>query len=187
MHNNRIYRGFLGNELLDPLRMYLNKIGNVQLLSSRSVFRTQNCLFHVSCRRSTNSTDHYLTLEIDKNATRQQIKQSYYKLSKQYHPDVNKDSDSEEKFKSLQAAYHILGDAERKKDYDRSLRPGNYKPGAYAGGGGGGGSGNPFQGKKLISLMVKVTLVFLVIIIDVVTRYTAKRNKNNKFKLDPKI
>ena len=187
MHNNRINRGILGNERLDLLRMYLIKIGNVQILSSRSVFRKQNCLFHVSFRRSTNSSDHYLTLGIDKNATRQQIKQSYYKLSKQYHPDVNKDSGSEEKFKSLQAAYHILGDADRKKDYDRSLRPGNYKPGAYTGGGGSSGSGNPFQGKKLISLTVKITLVFLVIMIDIVTRYTAKRNKNNKFKLDPKI
>ncbi len=39
-------------------------------------------------------------------------------MSKKYHPDVNKDTNSEEKFKEIQAAYHVLGDEKRKLEYD---------------------------------------------------------------------
>lgn len=64
---------------------------------------------------------HYATLDVQKNATSKEIKQAYYKLSKQYHPDVNKESHAEEKFKKIQEAYHVLGDVNKKYDYDLSL------------------------------------------------------------------
>ncbi len=130
-------------------------------LRDRLVFQH---FFHTSNLRLAASNDHYLTLAIDKNATKQQIKQSYYKLSKQYHPDVNKEAGSMEKFKEIQASYHILSDEQRKKEYDRSMRPMAYEsrpPGSY-----GSGGGSPFQGKKLRKLCIKVLLVLVAIIYD---------------------
>jgi curved DNA-binding protein CbpA len=62
--------------------------------------------------------NHYQTLNVKTNASLKEIKDSYYKMSKKYHPDVNKDTNSEEKFKEIQAAYHVLGDEKRKLEYD---------------------------------------------------------------------
>lgn len=66
--------------------------------------------------------NHYQTLNVNSNATSKDIKESYYKLSKKYHPDVNKETNSEEKFKEIQAAYHVLGDEERKLEYDNKSK-----------------------------------------------------------------
>lgn len=92
------------------------------------------------------STDYYFVLNVDKKATKQQIKLSYYKLSKQFHPDVNKETGAEDKFKALQEAYHILGDSHRKQDYDRSINEGYYERPTRSSG----GSGNPFEGTQII-------------------------------------
>jgi DnaJ-class molecular chaperone len=62
---------------------------------------------------------HYETLKVKQTATTKEIKDSYYKLSKRFHPDVNKESNAESKFKEIQAAYHVIGDEERKIEYDR--------------------------------------------------------------------
>ncbi|KAI0349266.1 DnaJ-domain-containing protein [Trametes cingulata] len=64
---------------------------------------------------------HYQTLDIPKNATRNQIKASLYKLSKKYHPDVNDDPNAKEKFQAVSEAYGILGDERKQRAYDRSL------------------------------------------------------------------
>ena len=53
-----------------------------------------------------------------------------------YHPDVNNNEDAEEKFKSIQEAYQILGDERKKVEYDMSINEGYYG-GSRAGGGGG--------------------------------------------------
>ncbi|PAF51756.1 DnaJ family protein [Helicobacter sp. 13S00401-1] len=60
----------------------------------------------------------YETLEVSENASSDEIKKAYRKLARKYHPDVNKDKDAEEKFKEVNAAYEILGDEEKKKQYD---------------------------------------------------------------------
>ena len=108
-----------------------------------------NCLTRCNKFHATNhlsgTTDFYLVLNVDKKATKQQIKLSYYKLSKQFHPDVNQEPGSEDKFKALQEAYHILGDSQRKIEYDRSMNDGYYD-GSRRSSGGNGGSGNPFEG-----------------------------------------
>ena len=73
--------------------------------------------------------NHYQTLKVKSNATSKEIKESYYKMSKIYHPDVNKETNSEEKFKEIQAAYHVLGDEQRKLEYDnKGSYPGISKP-----------------------------------------------------------
>lgn len=60
----------------------------------------------------------YQTLEISENATEAEIKKAYRKLARQYHPDVNKDANAEEKFKEINAAYEILSDKKKKQQYD---------------------------------------------------------------------
>jgi curved DNA-binding protein CbpA len=68
--------------------------------------------------------NYYELLGIDSNAGPQEIKQAYLNQVKRWHPDKNPDrtAEAEEKTKILNQAYHILGDAERRKNYDRMLR-----------------------------------------------------------------
>lgn len=61
----------------------------------------------------------YETLGVGDNATESEIKKAYRKLARQYHPDVNKSPEAEEKFKEINAAYEVLSDKEKKAQYDR--------------------------------------------------------------------
>ncbi len=60
----------------------------------------------------------YKTLEVDENASAAEIKKAYRKLAKKYHPDMNKSPEAEEKFKEINAAYEVLGDEQKKAQYD---------------------------------------------------------------------
>ncbi len=63
--------------------------------------------------------DYYNILGIDKNASQDDIKKAYRKLAKKYHPDANQNNKTaEEKFKEVNEAYEVLGDAEKRKKYD---------------------------------------------------------------------
>ena len=68
--------------------------------------------------------DYYELLGIDPKAGREEVRQAYLNKVKKWHPDKNPDraEEAEEKTKILNQAYHILGDAERRKNYDRMLR-----------------------------------------------------------------
>lgn len=66
-------------------------------------------------------TNHYQTLEVKKTATQQEIKQSYRRLVKQFHPDTLSETADSEKIVSLNTAYEILGDPQRRYLYDREL------------------------------------------------------------------
>jgi len=68
--------------------------------------------------------DYYKLLGVDPKAGPDEIKQAYLNKVKQWHPDKNprRIAEAEEKTKILNQAYHILGDAERRKNYDRMLR-----------------------------------------------------------------
>lgn len=61
----------------------------------------------------------YTTLGIAQNATQDEIKKAYRKLARQYHPDINKAKDAEEKFKEINAAYEILSDEKKRAQYDQ--------------------------------------------------------------------
>lgn len=65
------------------------------------------------------SKDFYSILEVDRDSTPDDIKKSYRKLSKKYHPDVNKESNSSDKFKEISEAYEVLSDPQKKQNYDR--------------------------------------------------------------------
>src|SRR3954454_11896268 len=63
--------------------------------------------------------DYYEVLGVARDASEADIKKAYRKLARQYHPDRNPgDKISEEKFKEVQGAYDILGDADKRKTYD---------------------------------------------------------------------
>jgi molecular chaperone DnaJ len=66
----------------------------------------------------TSKRDYYEVLGVQKNATKEEIKNTYRKLALQYHPDRNKDPGAEEKFKELSEAYAVLSDDEKRKRYD---------------------------------------------------------------------
>ena len=63
--------------------------------------------------------DYYATLGVAKTASEKEIKQAFRKLARKHHPDVNPgDSGAEAKFKEINEAYEVLGDAEKRRKYD---------------------------------------------------------------------
>ncbi|XP_008440493.2 uncharacterized protein LOC103484140 isoform X2 [Cucumis melo] len=99
------YSGF--SRLFGPLR--------------RRDFQTRSRLTFVNCGAGATraaATDHYSTLNVSRNATLQDIKNSYKKLARKYHPDVNKEPGSEDRFKEISAAYEVLSDDEKRYLYD---------------------------------------------------------------------
>ena len=84
--------------------------------------------------------DFYKTLGVSKDATEKDITKAYRKLARQYHPDINKTKEAEEKFKDISEAYDVLKDKDSRQKYDaiRSFGAG----GARFTGGAGGGSFN---------------------------------------------
>ena len=62
--------------------------------------------------------DYYEVLGVQKNASKEEIKNVYRKLALQYHPDRNKEPGAEEKFKEISEAYAVLSDDEKRKRYD---------------------------------------------------------------------
>lgn len=82
------------------------------------------------------SKDYYSILGVNKDANESEIKKSYRKLSKEYHPDLNPDKkDAEDKFKDIAEAYSVLSDSEKRSNYDRF--------------GTADGRGNPFGGMNV--------------------------------------
>ena len=81
--------------------------------------------------------DYYKTLGVDKKATPDEIKKAYRKLARKYHPDRNPDDkDAEARFKEISQAHDVLGDPEKRKQYDTGAGP--FATGAGPGGGFGG-------------------------------------------------
>jgi molecular chaperone DnaJ len=88
--------------------------------------------------------DPYSVLGVDRKASADEIKKAYRKLARQYHPDRNPDdAKAEERFKEIQSAYDILGDPDKRKQYDRGgiFFGSGGRPGAGTGAGQGGFGG----------------------------------------------
>ena len=86
------------------------------------------------------SKSYYDVLGVSKDADEKEIKSAFRKLAKQYHPDVNKEAGAEAKFKAIGEAYAVLGDAEKRRQYDQFGHEA-FTQGASQGGFGGGGFG----------------------------------------------
>ena len=72
--------------------------------------------------------DYYSALELNKNASIDEIRKSFRTLALKYHPDKNKDEGSKEKFMKIVEAYEVLSDASEKKNYDESITIKKNKP-----------------------------------------------------------
>jgi molecular chaperone DnaJ len=81
--------------------------------------------------------DFYKILGVPEDVSEKDLTKAYRKLARKYHPDANpNDTSAEEKFKAVSEAYDVLGEPERRKEYDELRK--------YGGIPGMGGSGNPF-------------------------------------------
>ncbi|MDH6365793.1 molecular chaperone DnaJ [Enterococcus sp. PF1-24] len=92
--------------------------------------------------------DYYEVLGIAKGASDDEIKKAYRKLSKKYHPDINKEADAEDKFKEISEAYEVLSDAQKRAAYNQyghAATDSNYGAGGGFSGFGGGGSFGGFE------------------------------------------
>src|SRR5579872_4362124 len=77
--------------------------------------------------------DYYETLKVDRKASQDEIRKSYRKLARKYHPDLNPgDKAAEERFKKLQEAYDVLSEPKKRQMYDQQ---GFYSDSGFAAGG----------------------------------------------------
>jgi len=98
--------------------------------------------------------DYYKILGVERSAEAADIKKAYRKLARKYHPDVNKQSDAEDRFKEVNEAYDVLKDKEKRQAYDQfgsnwkhghEFNAGGWSESANAGGFGGGDFSDFFE------------------------------------------
>ena len=72
-------------------------------------------------RFNTGEKNYYTILKVTPNATQDEIKQAYYRLSKLYHPDTNQSEKAHDYFTAISEAYNVLGSIPDRRKYDRGL------------------------------------------------------------------
>lgn len=120
--------------------------------------------------------DYYEVLGVEQGASKDEIKKAYRKLAREYHPDVNKADDAETKFKEAKEAYEVLGNEQKRAQYDQFGHAGSQNGGFGGFGGGaqdfggfgdifdmffgGGGRQNPNAPQQGADLQYTMTLTF---------------------------
>jgi molecular chaperone DnaJ len=98
--------------MLNKMLLFGKRSNPLLLTSTQSrSFRASNVL---------NNKDFYKTLNVPKGASQDEIKKAYFKLAKEYHPDVNKAPEAKEKFATINEAYETLGDEGKRRVYDQT-------------------------------------------------------------------
>lgn len=92
-----------------------------------------------------NKRDYYEVLGIVKGASPEEIKKAYRQMARKYHPDVNKETDAEDRFKEVNEAYEILADEQKRAMYDRFGHAGVNNSGGFGGFQDFGGFRDPFE------------------------------------------
>jgi DnaJ-class molecular chaperone len=108
--------------------------------------------------------DYYKVLGVSREATDDEIRKAYKKLAREFHPDVKPDdAAADTRFKQVQEAYAVLGDAEKREQYDRygaAFQGGAPFPGGSPFGRGPGGGGQPFDLDDLFGGQVDLGSLF---------------------------
>ena len=138
--------------------------------------------------------DFYDVLGVDKDSSKQDIRKAYRKLAREYHPDVNKSDDAEDKFKEVKEAYEVLKDDQKRSQYDQfghaSTNQGFGGGQGFSGGGqgfgdifdmffgGGGGRQDPNAPRQGNDLQYTMTLTFEEAIFGKETEITIPKEEN---------
>jgi molecular chaperone DnaJ len=113
MFHSNIFKNFINNN-----NNHTNSSFNIPF-DIPFVFETYNNIPPSPIVNTNNKKDLYNILNITKESTKNEIKKSYHKLAKEYHPD--KQNGSDEKFKELNEAYNILSDDDKRYNYDNNI------------------------------------------------------------------
>ncbi|XP_059157203.1 protein tumorous imaginal discs, mitochondrial-like isoform X2 [Physella acuta] len=112
--------------------VYLSRYNNSKVcLLPRALTLLNPCsMFHTSPHHA--KRDYYEVLGVPRNADAASIKKAYYKLAKQYHPDMNnKDPNGAKKFQEVSEAYEVLSDENKRRDYDSFGMGGNQQTSGF--------------------------------------------------------
>ena len=98
-------------------------------------------------RFNTGEKNYYTILKVTPNATQDEIKQAYYRLSKLYHPDTNQSEKAHDYFTAINEAYNVLGSVPDRRKYDRGLSITNHQTPSQSHRG---RQTQNFQGKRIV-------------------------------------